>query len=82
MRHLTLGEVVELLGVYFSPLAGPLASATSGCSNRPWRNPAPPGYEVHASVDDQERLMPAVASGALDREQLASWLSQHIVKIP
>jgi death-on-curing protein len=40
------------------------------------------GYEVHASVDDQERLMLAVASGALDREQLAGWLSQHVVKIP
>jgi death-on-curing protein len=35
------------------------------------------GYEIQASVDDQEHLMLAVASGALDREQLANWLNQH-----
>jgi death on curing protein len=39
------------------------------------------GYEVHAPVDDQERLMLAVASGALDRERLASWLNQHVAKL-
>jgi death-on-curing protein len=40
------------------------------------------GYEIQASVDDQEHLMLSVASGALDREQLASWLSQRVAQIP
>ena len=40
------------------------------------------GYEIQASVDDQEHVMLAVASGALDRQQLASWLNQHVAKIP
>jgi len=40
------------------------------------------GYEIQASVDDQEHLMLAIASGQLDRQQLASWLNQHVAKIP
>lgn len=40
------------------------------------------GYELQAPVDDQEHLMLAVASGALDRQQLASWLNQHVAKLP
>jgi death on curing protein len=38
------------------------------------------GYEIQASVDDQERLMLDVASGTLDRGQLAEWLHQHVSK--
>ena len=128
MRHLTLGEVVELhrrlllasggaagirdIGLLESALAQPGATfdgtdlhptlvdkaAALGFSlvaNHPFLDGNKRighaamevflvlnGYEVHASVDDQERLMLAVASGALDREQLASWLSQHVAKIP
>ena len=40
------------------------------------------GYELQASLDDQEHLMLAVASGALDRQHLASWLNQHVAKLP
>ena len=40
------------------------------------------GCEIQASVDDQEHLMLAVASDALDRQQLASWLNQHVAKKP
>lgn len=115
-------------GVCSSPLEGPLVFATSGSSNRPWRNPPQRfdgadlhptlvdkaaalgfsllanhpfvdgnkrighaamevflvlnGCEIQASVDDQEHLMLAVASGALDRQQLASWLNQHVGKPP
>jgi death-on-curing protein len=128
MRHLTLGEVVELhrrlvaesggaagirdLGLLESALAQPGATfagtdlhptlvdkaAALGFSlvaNHPFVDGNKRtghaamevflvlnGYEVQASVDDQERLMLAVASGEIDREQLAVWLSQHISKTP
>ena len=39
------------------------------------------GYEIDASVDEQERLMLDVASGTVDREQLADWLRRNVVKV-
>ena len=39
------------------------------------------GHEIDASVDEQERLMLDVASGAVDRAALAQWLSKHLKKI-
>ena len=39
------------------------------------------GYQIQASIGDQERLMLDLASGTLDREQLATWLRQHVSKI-
>jgi len=39
------------------------------------------GYQIQASIGDQERLMLDLASGTLDREQLAAWLRQHVSKI-
>lgn len=126
MRHLTLGEVVELhrrlllasggasgirdIGLLESALAQPAATfdgtdlhptlvdkaAALGFSlvaNHPFVDGNKRighaamevflvlnGYEIQASVDDQERLMLAVASGALDRQQLVSWLNQHVAK--
>jgi death on curing protein len=38
------------------------------------------GYEIAAAVDEQEKLILAVASGTCDRETLAGWLEQHLVK--
>ena len=40
------------------------------------------GYEIDAAVDEQERLMLDVASGALDRTELARWLNRHVRAIP
>lgn len=37
------------------------------------------GYEIAAPTDEQERLILRVASGDLNREGLAAWLSKHIV---
>lgn len=37
--------------------------------------------EIEASIDEQERLMLDVASGAVDRPALAQWLSTHLKKI-
>lgn len=39
------------------------------------------GYEIEASIDEQERLMLDVAAGAVDRAALASWLENHVTKI-
>ena len=33
------------------------------------------GYEIEASVDDQERVMLDVAAGTIDRARLAEWLA-------
>ena len=37
------------------------------------------GVEIEAPVDEQERIILAVASGALSREGLAAWLQEHMV---
>ena len=36
------------------------------------------GAEIDASLDEQERVMLALAAGRLDRGQLADWLRQHL----
>ena len=38
------------------------------------------GFEIAATVDEQERLMLDLAAGRLTREQLANWLEQHLQK--
>jgi death-on-curing protein len=128
MRHLTLGEVVELhgrlivagggapgirdLGLLESALAQSTATfagvdlhptlvdkaaalAFSLVANHPFVDGNKRighaamevflvlnGYEIEASVDEQERLMLDVASGSVTREHLADWLRLHVVKVP
>jgi death-on-curing protein len=36
------------------------------------------GFEIHANVDEQERIVLDVASGELSREEFTSWLGRHI----
>ncbi len=38
------------------------------------------GYEINASVDEQEQLVLDIASGTADRAQLNRWLAAHVVK--
>lgn len=38
------------------------------------------GHAIAASVDEQEDVVLAVASGALSRSRLAEWLREHIVE--
>ena len=38
------------------------------------------GYEVEASVDEQERLILDVAAGQIKRDELKKWLRLHIVE--
>lgn len=40
------------------------------------------GYEIVASVDEQERLMLDLAAGSVTREQLAEWLDTHLRRVP
>lgn len=35
------------------------------------------GFEIQASVDDQESVMLALAAGTLKREAFTAWLEQH-----
>ena len=35
------------------------------------------GFEIDASVDEQERVVLAVASGSLTREAFTDWIEQH-----
>ena len=36
------------------------------------------GYEIDATVDDQERIILGVASGNVSRDQLVRWLEEHV----
>lgn len=38
------------------------------------------GFQIHASADEQEQIMLGLASGNLSREQLVTWLRDHIVR--
>ncbi len=38
------------------------------------------GYEISASVDVQEDLILSVAAGGTSQDELATWLSQHVVR--
>ena len=40
------------------------------------------GYEIAASVDEQERIILAVASGQWTREALALWIRDHVAPFP
>ncbi len=38
------------------------------------------GFEIDASVDEQEQIILQVASGELERDDFTAWLRAHIVK--
>ena len=39
------------------------------------------GFELEADVDEQERIILAVASGQLRREDFTSWIEQHLRRL-
>ena len=39
------------------------------------------GMEISADVNEQEKIILAVASGSLTREELIAWLQQYTVKL-
>ena len=40
------------------------------------------GYEIEASIDEQEKIILDLASGRMDREALTTWLNKHVIHIP
>jgi death on curing protein len=40
------------------------------------------GYELHASIDEQEQIMLQLASGTLERDAFTEWVSSHIIRKP
>ena len=36
------------------------------------------GFEIHSSVNEQERIVLQVASGEMDREAFTVWLGDHV----
>ena len=39
------------------------------------------GFEIEATIDDQEKIILDLAAGKVDREQFTIWLNNHIVHI-
>ncbi len=37
------------------------------------------GYEINATVDEQEQIVLQVAAGELGRDDFTEWLSSHLV---
>lgn len=40
------------------------------------------GLQLSATVDEQERVVLAVASGAVPRDEFARWLEAHVLNLP
>ena len=39
------------------------------------------GFEIEASVDEQEQIMLQIASGELNRKTFTAWLNDHVIHI-
>ena len=39
------------------------------------------GFEIEASIDEQEKIIFDLAAGRLDREEFTTWLNNHIIHI-
>ena len=39
------------------------------------------GHEIKASVDEQEKLFLALASGDIQRDELSDWIKQHLIQL-
>jgi death-on-curing protein len=40
------------------------------------------GFEIEADVDEQERVVLAVASSTMSRDELTVWLRAHLAPVP
>ncbi len=38
------------------------------------------GHEIDASIDEQERVILAVAEGVMKREEFTNWVRSHLIK--
>jgi death-on-curing protein len=39
------------------------------------------GFEIEATIDDQEQVILDIAAGELDQERFTTWLNNHIIHI-
>ena len=39
------------------------------------------GFEIEASVNEQEKIILDLAAGKLDRKEFTAWLNDHVVHI-
>ena len=39
------------------------------------------GFEIFASIDEQERVILAVASSAMSRDEFVAWIERHISRV-
>ena len=39
------------------------------------------GFEIEASIDEQEKIILDLADGKLDRKEFTEWLNKHIIQI-
>ena len=40
------------------------------------------GYEIEASVDEQERFFLSLAAGEVEREEFTNWVKAHLAGYP
>jgi hypothetical protein len=76
MRYLTLAEVLELHRLVVSTTGGSAGVKRVGHAAMETFLSLN-GWEIEAGVDEQERLMLAVASGSLNHAGLTIWLREH-----
>jgi death-on-curing protein len=39
------------------------------------------GFEIEATIDDQEKIILDLAAGKVDRDKFTMWLNNHIIHI-
>jgi death-on-curing protein len=39
------------------------------------------GYEIEASVDEQEQIVLSVAAGTMDRDEYSAWVADHLIVV-
>jgi death-on-curing protein len=39
------------------------------------------GFEIEATIDDQEKIILNISAGNINREQFTVWLNNHIIHI-
>ena len=82
ISYLSLGEVLNLHSQIIEQSGGSvvvrdLAALESAIAQPRMTN----GIEINASVDEQEQVILALASGELGREAFVQWIKEHIKTI-
>ena len=39
------------------------------------------GFEIHASVDEQEQIILNVAAGTMNRDEFSAWVADHLIVV-